>query len=545
MKSAYLILPLAFLLGACSLYGQRLKDKRTKITYVSLPEKKLPESYTTYSVGVYGWAVTAGGSNPDAAAKKINMDGFKRIAYSREGGGHLRIMVNTGTVTQGQAELKSKKNVYKNDKTKKETVTWEYWYEVPYSGGTSYQIYDPEGNILDSGGSSLGDTKSTRTYNNSSELGKNYSNLMNDLKKKYSNEVSNNIIGQVNQSLAKNFDFRKTIADPELFLIVNYDTEAEYDKYYEQIDKEWKNLDAATKTEDLKAKFGDALAFYEKEAEMDTKGEKKLERVFEASNYNAALLNFYLDDFEKAVRYANRVIAQEGKHKKASEIIEKAQAIKVLMDLHGIPTMHYSRDLTNAMGPAASKALEIAQEAMENANDMLTGTIAINDEIISGTFVSEKGTGELDFSQKGNTKFAAKKEDGTTVEYDLMAKEITAFSIGDRSFVKRTFTPCAKGKSNPAIHVMEEIYNSERIVLYKYYPSGGALSDAKTEFAFKKAAEENPVSLHDTQFLILKKGLANYFSDCADLKAMCEEGGIENEQESLIKAARIYSEVCQ
>jgi hypothetical protein len=126
-----------------------------------------------------------------------------------------------------------------------------------------------------------------------------------------------------------------------------------------------------------------------------------------------------------------------------------------------------------------------------------------------------------------------------------MAKEITAFSIGDRTFVKRTFTPCAKGKANPATHVMEEIYNSEKIVLYKYYPSGGALSDAKTEFAFKKKAEDNPVSLYDTQFLILKKGLANYFTDCADLKAMCEEGGIENEQESLLKAARIYSEVCQ
>ncbi len=546
MKFLYFLFPLVFLLATSTVSGQRLKDKRAKITYVSIPEKKLPDDFTTYSVNVYGRIMVDAGSNANAAGNRISMDAFKRVnAYGADGGGHLRIVVNTGSLSQGRADMKSQKNTYKDKKTGKETVTYEYWYEVPFSAGPSYTIYDPEGNILDSGGASFNETKGTRKYSNSGELGKNYGSLVNGLKRGFAADVMNNIINRVNSSLAKNFDFKKTFETPEIFLIVSHDTEADYEKYYEQINKEWKELDAATPTAELKVKFGDALAFYEKEAEKDFKDDKKLSRLFEASNYNAALLNFYLDDFEKTVRYANRVIAAEdGKHKKSSDLIERVQAINKLMELHGVNTLHYSRDVSNALAPAAMKALEMEQEALENANDILTGSITLNGETIEGTFLSDKEATDLDFSKQGKTKFIV-QTDGDKKEYDLSANEISAFSIGSRNFVKMTYSPCAKGKSEPGVHILEEVYGSEKITLYKYYPTGGALSDAKTEFAYKKSTEETPVSLLDTKFLIWKKGLANYFSDCADLKTMCEEGEIENEQESLLKAARIYAEVCQ
>ena len=91
---------------------------------------------------------------------------------------------------------------------------------------------------------------------------------------------------------------------------------------------------------------------------------------------------------------------------------------------------------------------------------------------------------------------------------------------------------------------MEELYASDKISLYKYYPISGALGDEKHEFALQKKAEETPISLLDTQFLMFEKGLANYFNDCEDLKIMCENGKIALEEEDLLKAARIYSEVC-
>jgi hypothetical protein len=544
MKNNYLLLLVACVLATSTLFGQRLKDKRAQINYVALPAKKLPDSYTTYSVQVYGNTIVEGGNNSESLANRVIMDGFKRVNH-QDGGGHLRLVINTGYVSQGRAEYKSKKNTNKDPKTGVETVTWEYWYEIPYSAGPGFQIYDPEGNILGTGGRNFSEVKSTRRYGNSTDLSKNLTAQMNNARREFAQRVTNEIVGMAADLLSNQYDYNKTHDNPELFIIDNYASEADYLKYYDLIDNEWKKIDSAVPASELKTKFGDALAFYEKEAEIDPKGDKKLLKVFEAANYNAALLNFYLDDFEKAVRYANRVIASEGgKHKKSSDLIERIQKEKKLMEMHGINTLHYGRDLSKAIAPAAIKALEKAQEQLESENNLLRGVVVINGEAIEGTVVSEKGVEELDFSDKGNTKFMSEK-DGVKKEYSYSAKEIEAFSIGTRNFVKKNFAPCAKGKSEPAMHILEEIYTSDKIVLYKYYPSTGALSDAKMEFAFKKASETDPVSLYDTRFLILKKGLATYFTDCADLKAMCEQGEITNDQDGLLKAARIYAELCE
>jgi len=163
MKFTYTILPIIFLLFTSSLFGQRLKDKRAKFSYVTLPSEKLPDNYNTYSVNVYGRALVVGGSNSDAAGKSITMDGFKKVAHhGRDGGGHLRVVVNTGSVSEGRASIKSRKETKTDSKTKKTTTTYYYWYELPYSAGPTYTIYDPEGNVLDSGGKGYSDTEKTR-----------------------------------------------------------------------------------------------------------------------------------------------------------------------------------------------------------------------------------------------------------------------------------------------------------------------------------------------------------------------------------------------
>jgi len=71
------------------------------------------------------------------------------------------------------------------------------------------------------------------------------------------------------------------------------------------------------------------------------------------------------------------------------------------------------------------------------------------------------------------------------------------------------------------------------------------LSGEKTELAYQKTGDPAPVSLEDTQFLVLNKGLSKYFADCPDLTKMCSEGQIELYKEDLIKAARIYTELCE
>ncbi len=108
------------------------------------------------------------------------------------------------------------------------------------------------------------------------------------------------------------------------------------------------------------------------------------------------------------------------------------------------------------------------------------------------------------------------KTEGTEIfEYDLLDTTNSAFSIGERAFEKMHFSPCAKVKGEFKMCILETLYASDKLNLYKYHPSTSKIEAEKPEFAFKKAADAAPVSLLDTQFLLLKKGLASYFSDCA------------------------------
>jgi hypothetical protein len=107
MKYNFLLLLAICATAASPLFGQRLKDKRAQINYVALPAKTLPADYTTYSVRVHGGSIAESGSNSQGLANQIVMDGFKRVNHD-DGGGHLRIVVNTGYVSMGRAEYKSK-----------------------------------------------------------------------------------------------------------------------------------------------------------------------------------------------------------------------------------------------------------------------------------------------------------------------------------------------------------------------------------------------------------------------------------------------------
>ena len=546
MKFSQLTLSLAFLFFASSLFGQKIKDKRVRITYVSLPSEKLPDTHKTYSVSVYGSNLSTAGMSAKGAANAIKMDGFKRVAdEGPNGGGHLRVVVYTGYTSQGRADFQSKKSVKKNKETGKETVTYSYWYDVPLSSSPSFKIIDPAGNILQQGSLNMSETKKTKTYSSSSTLRKNYQGLVSGLRKAYAKEAVDKIVSKARGVLKGKYDFNKKSEAEQIYLVKKHDSEDGFTKYYDQINEEWHKLDAATSTDVLKEKFGDALAFYEKQAEMNPGGDKKLKRVFKAANYNAAVLNLYLDDFEEAVRYANRVIAQDddGKDRRAENIIKSVQSIKKKMDLHGVTTMHYVRDLSDAAPPSVLQAIELEKEELKENNDLLEGHIIINGEKVTGTFASDKEAEELNFGKNGNTSFMV-QEGAEKKEYDLTSSEISAFTIGDRSFTKVKYAPCAKGKTDPSDCILEEIYTSDKITLLKYYPDGGALADEKPEYALKKAADASPVSLYDTQFLMLKKGLSKYFADCPDLASMCEEGEFKNDEESLLKAARIYAEVC-
>jgi tetratricopeptide (TPR) repeat protein len=364
------------------------------------------------------------------------------------------------------------------------------------------------------------------------------------LRKSFAADATKNIVAAARNTLGIRYDFRHTSDYPQIYIIKKYKSEADFEKSFEKAKELFEKNTAITPASETKEKMAPYLEIWAKQGSINPKGDKKLKRIYQAANYNLAITYFYLDEFDNAKQHAELVIKSEEKDKRCERLLERIEKTKKLMELHGVHTLHYERDLSDAMAPKQVKAFEEEKEELEADNNSLGGTITMNGEQINGSVLQSKGAEQMFFGEKGSTSFMV-EADGKMTEYDLTSDEVSAFTIGERKFVKMNFSPCAKGKEEASLHILEEIYTSEKINLYQYYPSTGVLGDEKTEFAFQKTGEESPTSLLDTQFLLWNKGIAKYFSSCSDLEGMCAAGDIKMNKDDLLKAGRIYSELCE
>jgi len=116
-------------------------------------------------------------------------------------------------------------------------------------------------------------------------------------------------------------------------------------------------------------------------------------RIFEAANYNLAVAYLYLDELDKAITDL------DGKNKKARKLLTKIDETRRLMDMHRINTLHYVRDLSDAVPPAQVAAYERQQqeEAKEAAAEKsIDATLTLKGEQIAGkVVVTGKETEEL------------------------------------------------------------------------------------------------------------------------------------------------------
>lgn len=536
----YTLLLLFIFISTIPAFAQKLKDKRVDIKYVALPSKKLPPDFSTYSVHISGANASYAGA--EAHAKGVRMDGFKRVEGTQDQYGHLRIMVNTGSSQCGRMELKSKTTTSKN-KEGVETKTTTYWYEMPCTASSSHRILDPEGTVLSSGSKYHSDSPKTNESSTTSALSKLYDSHHNSLRSSFARNVAGTAVSMAQNDLSRSFDFAYTSDDPQIYFIKKHPAEDQFESSLEKTKEVFKALSAAAPASEGLKQMGPTLDFWKKYGEQHPGDDKDLMEVFVCCNANLATIYFYLDQFDEANKYIKRILQLDDKDKRSAKFLEMMSAKKALMDFHGIHTMHHSPDRTNAIPPTKVKEIAEEKEQLQEENNSLAGIIFLKGDTINGFFVRAKEDTEFLFGPNGNTKFISEST-AAIKEYDLASNDVGGFMIGSRRFNKLSYSPCAKGKAEIGNHILEELYHSDKISLYKYYPVSGALGNEQFEFAFRKAGEPQPVSLMDTRFLLWDKGLGSYFSDCEDLKTMSLSGGFKMAEDDLLKAARIYTEVC-
>ncbi len=529
------------LLSLSILDAQKLRDDPIKIKYVELPKRMLPTDHTTYSVNVRGPLFAQSGSSTGTVAKQIVMDGFKKVAGTGSNGGHLRLEIFGGEASYGRPSPKTR-TVSKKDKEGNVTKSYYYYYEVPARCNTNFRIINPKGEIIYRGEYSNDEILKTKETTSTKARSDNSTEYIRDASNDHAIASSRSLVTNAKSGL-KLYDYDHAEDRYNMYLIRKHDSADQWDKHYEKVRTVFKEAKYATASSELKDRLSASIAFYEQHASKNPRGDKKLKRIYKAANYNLALLHYSIDEFEISREYADKVIKSENKDRRSRLLKERMDKWEVKMAKAEISSIHYERDLSNAIPPAEMAALEAEKEELLENSTTSAGSVFKGDTEIKGTWSLDKSADDLVFGDGGNIKFVV--ETGTGMEdLDLSDHDISEFKVADRNFMKMRFVPSAKGGTEASIEILEEVYSSDKIKLYKFYPSSGGLSDDKPEFAYQKKGQEYPISLESTMFLLWKKGLEKYFSDCPDLAEMASEGGVEKTKDSLIKAARVYSELC-
>ncbi len=538
----------AVLLLGVQLSAQKVKNERFTVNYTQLPSNPLDNEFTTYRVNLYGSGYIHGHSifesgkiTRQGAMNKVNLGGFKKV----NGNAHVRIQISVGNARTVKNEV-GKKVTEKKSKDGKVSKTTSYFMQYHYYMPVSYRVYDFHGNLIHE--AQITNLENVEQIKGSSF--NSYSKAYEDWKKRRLNTLNNsaasyvrNAMNSVNASVNYRYGYPHRSEREEIKIVKKHSSEDDFMKAYETTNAAFEKVKADEPMETIAADLKPAIDFwmgYDKYPADD----RKLKRVRYACLFNLTTVYYWMDDLENANKYATECLKIDYKEGGVKRYVDKIRRMQQSFQTNGVDSRHFFIDVEAAAPP--SNNVDVAAPEEEEDNASMAGAMVLADGIkVEGNMVvnTEEGS-DLVFGPKGNVVFEY-SVDGKDVSSSLDPAQTQEFSFDGRTFKVMDFTPGAKGNKVAGKHILEIIYDSPRIQLFKYYPYDDQLGDKKIEFAFYRTGEQAPTSTSSTPFLLFKKGMAKYFEDCGDLAEMINAGGVEHTEDGLMQAARIYGEVCE
>jgi hypothetical protein len=527
-------------------FSQKVKWERFNIAYTHLPSDPLPAEFTTYSTRVYGsWSdqLAGAGLTTTGLANRIKMDGFKKVDN-----GHIRVVVQLGYFRTENNKLNSIKKE-KEDKEGNKSTYYRYTRSFQYSMPISMQVTDYQGKVLID--RVISDRSNAQTYTSKEFASakaanewwyKNRTNTYNQFIK----ELINNGINTASSTIRSKYDYQKMAKKTDnMELVVKFEKEAEFEKAYNTVKEAFAEMTPQEPVDGLKEKVKPAMEFWSQMIDSYDPRHKKERKVVHAANYNMAVTFFWLDDLDSAQKYATDCLNIGWKDGRPKQLKREIENVRKLFAANKMTTRHIKRDLSNAKPPASSA--ELAALAMEDdgaaAVDMQGFVVSNDDTRLEGKFVITAEEGEsLAFGPNGNITFVY-EDAGMEKKHFMDPSKTSAFGFEKRQFSVHPFAPGSDPDAEAKPCILESLYDSEKVNVYVYCPYDDKLGEEDVEFAFQKG-EGELVSTKDTQFLIFKKGLAKYFEDCADLKELAEGGEFKRNEKDIVRAARVYAEMC-
>lgn len=547
MKNYILVFLLSFV--ALSSYSQSVDLDREymNVSYVRLPSNPvLDQNFRTFSVKVNASYISRGTYPKAILEDKIVLEGFEKVNRM----GTIQIEIQIDDVIINNVEIQ-KREVVKKDKEGNITSRKTYYKPVvTYTTSGRYYLKDHTDSPPNYG---LG-KKSFHTgseYNSHAAAYKYFNNNRGALKNKFTRDFIESIPGTVNGKINYRYGYSQ-MSHKALLWILDSKKNPEnggHKKALADMQSLFSTMKYDEPIEEIKTKAEPIIAYFEsvipKFSDVKKKKHKKMRY---ASYFNIAYMYYYLDMPDKAIEYANKLIANGYDKGDGKKIIKQSELLKQRFADNKKSTRHFKQ------------YQEITAEELESDEDYWMDDL-YEEQLLETVFINAKGEridGSIkiellknrDISNLDLTKYLSRKLSLMTLgdndkikEKWYYPRENVSFTVGNVEYIAVKYNSANDKISKNVVDISGALYAFAK-VLYK--SDKLSLYICHGELILKKAGNKTGSSTSKTVWKIgFKKKLAKLVEDCPELTAKVFAGEFKNTEVSLTKLVKEYSENCK
>jgi hypothetical protein len=558
IKSTFILLSLTLLMMCIELNAQRVGNENVKVAYNRLPDKPLSADFTTYSASVrtkYDDLSKSGLTPKGMVNKYFKLRAFKMLPA----GGHFHINATIDRFTVESNETKTYETTTEDKEGNKKKVK-QYYKEIVYRMPITMTLEDKDGNIIEQS-----------VYNSPSEgvkytflNGKTRFNSVADMNKAWKN-------GTATYNKLRKEALEKAFTEFSTLVKDNYDTQEASSLVQlkvpkgkkvpgaDQFEAQAKKAAGVLKLIKAGAALGAAkddlqpmLEFWNTQKDNFSATDKKEGRIHHACLYNLATVNYRLDNFEEAKKYAEAAVATEQKKMVTKSLLDAIIQAQEKAQAQGVTTLHFPIDLSSAVGPEGADYTHLSefediviQAAPDRSVSHEGYYITTQRDSIRGTYVFRDGKDKKPkFYSGGNVKFHFEK-DGEPIEWYISPEKFKRGYFNGRLFtvIKRKPSMSLKNLSYAA----EVIADGPKMRLVKAFPmerrkDGEATVDQTLIEIKGQDGFANVGDVTIPRFINWRKGFAELFKDCEVLYAEIRVGEYKRDLKSIADAVNIYNQ---
>lgn len=350
---AFFILFLTFLVLPSVAQKVDLDRYSFMTTYRDLPQKPLDPAYRTYVVQVQGTRSIRATFSDEELASAIRIDGWQRMERGRA---HVIVRPMLEDVIIEKSEIKERVDIQK-DKDGKETGR-KYYYklQVDYSFAADVDVSDYKGKSIFR--QALANRYSKKTWSsqefNTGAAANNYlNNNREEIKNRFTRDEVMAVLTTLSTRLTNDYGFPVRQANDH-FWVLDSKKHPEYDNYQRAF-RDMKGILAGISPDAPLAETFERLKpqidYFESLPKHYTSNDKSDAKIRYSVFYNLSKLSLYLDDPDRARKYAEALIQNGYDDSDGKWLIGKANDLDDLFRRNGARTRHFAIDLSNVRPP--------------------------------------------------------------------------------------------------------------------------------------------------------------------------------------------------